>query len=143
MNMHDFPAVRENITRNITEVKSIISAPNVLDPLESRVFDRSIYLFQSITKSMIGIGNNIIIENSFRTPLNTADVFISLAEHNVILPVIIPGMKKAAITMPRLKNYQKTELVDIITGCIDDFTRCLSSYERYFQKRKTGGQECK
>jgi len=141
--MHDFPTVRENIKRNITEVKSIISAPNVLDPLESRVFDRGIYLFQSITKSMIGIGNNIIIENSFRTPLNTADVFISLAEHNVILPAIIPGMKKAAITMPRLKNYQKTELVDVITGCIDDFSRCLNSYESYFQKRETGGQECR
>jgi hypothetical protein len=140
MNMYNFPTARENIKRNIAEVKSIISAPNVLDSLESRVFDRGIYLFQSIAKSMIGIGNNIIIENSFRTPLNTADVFISLAEHNIISPSVIPGMKKAAITMTRLKSYQRTELVDVMTGCIDDFSRCLSSYQSYFQKRETGGQ---
>jgi hypothetical protein len=143
MSIHNFPSIKENIKRNINEVKSIIADPNILDPLNRKILDRCVYLFRSITKSTIDIGNSIIIENGYRTPLNTADVFISLAEHGVIPPAIIPGMKRAAIIMPRIEKCAEAELIEVMAGGIDDFSRCLSSYEAHFQKKETGGPECK
>ncbi len=140
MGIHNFPALKENITRNISEVKSMIGEQNFLDPQERNTYDRALYLFQSITRSMIDIGNNIIIERGYRTPLNTADVFISLAENKVIPPGIIPGMKRAAFAMPKIKNIQGGEMVEIIGGCLDDFSRCLSSYERFFKQEESGDQ---
>ncbi len=124
--------------KNISDVKSIISNPNALDPSDGAKFDRGVYLFQSLTKSIIAIGNDIIIENDFRAPLNPADVFISLAEHNVISTSIVPGLKKAAITMPRITNYGKPDLMEIMAGCISDFSQCLNSYSEYFASKKDG-----
>ncbi|UCF70627.1 MAG: hypothetical protein JSW49_10610 [candidate division WOR-3 bacterium] len=138
MNVHNFPNIRENIKRNIAEIKSIASDPSVLEPPHRKSFDRGVYLFQSITKSMIDIGNNIIIAHGYRTPLNTADVFISLAEHNVISPGVVPGMKKAAITLPKIKNQPEAELITVMTTCVDYFSRCLGAYDMYFKKRVTG-----
>ena len=91
---------------------------------------------------MIDIGNSIIINNDFRYPLNTADVFISLAENNVISPSIVPGLKKAALMMPKLKSYTHPELVDIMQQCIGDFNRCLNSFTKYFERRKDEVTPC-
>ncbi len=87
---------------------------------------------------MITIGNDIIIENDFRPPLNSADVFISLAEHKLISPSVVPGMKKAAMTMPRITNFTKAELVEIISDCMSNFSQCLGSYSEYFAAKKDG-----
>lgn len=87
---------------------------------------------------MITIGNDIIIENDFRPPLNSADVFISLAEHKLISPSVVPGMKKAAMTIPRITNFTKAELVEIISDCMGNFSQCLSFYSEYFAAKKDG-----
>jgi hypothetical protein len=135
--MDNFFRLRENLKNNITEVKSAIRSIDLLDAYDTQKFERIIYLFQSITKSMIEIGNNIIIENDLRSPLNTADVFISLAEHKVISPSIVPGLKRAAISMPKIRHYDNAELLDIITDCINDFSWCLNSFGKHFQSRES------
>ena len=122
--------------KNIIEVKSIINNPNALDPSDGAKFDRGVYLFQSLTKSIIAIGNDIIIENDFREPLNPADVFISLAEQNLISTSIVPGLKKAAITMPKIANCAKPALMEIMTDCLSDFSQCVNSYSEYFASKK-------
>lgn len=135
--MNNFLRLSENIRNNITEVKSAIRNADLLNAFDTQTFERVIYLFQSITKSMIEVGNNILIENDLRSPLNTADVFISLAEHNVISPSIVPGLKRAALAMPKIKSYDNTELLDIITDSINDFSWCLNSFKKHFQLKES------
>jgi hypothetical protein len=133
--MENFLRLHENTKNNITEVKSAIRNADLLSGYNPQAFERVVYLFQSIIKSMIEVGNNIIIENDLRSPLNTADVFISLAEHSVISPLIVPGLKRAALAMPKIRSYENTELLEIITECINDFSSCLYSFNKYFQSK--------
>jgi hypothetical protein len=136
--MSQFESMSESLTKNIAEIKSAVKNPDLDDNLNGQDFERIVYLFQSITKSMVDIGNRIIIENDFRSPLNTADVFISLAEHDVIPQVIVPGIKKAAITMPKIRRYTQPELLNIITECIGDVSRCLVSFKKYHNSKPSG-----
>jgi hypothetical protein len=138
MDPNSFQTLKDNMKKNITEIKSTLNNPNALDPADGSKFDRSIYLFQSLTKSMIAIGNDIIIENDFRGPVNPADVFISLAEQKLISTSIVPGLKKAAITMPRIANCTKAELMEIMNECMGDFNQCLNSFSEYFTSKKDG-----
>lgn len=133
--MDKFSRLHDTIKGNIAEVKSAIRKTDVLSGYNLQTFERVTYLFQSIIKSTIEIGNSIIIENDLRNPLNTADVFISLAEHKIISPLIVPGLKRAALAMPKIKNYEKTELLEIITECINDFSSCLYSFNKHFQSK--------
>lgn len=133
--MSHFKRMSESLTKNIAEVKSATDNPTSLNDLQGPGFERIIYLFHSITKSMVDIGNHIIIENDFRNPLNTADVFISLAEHRVIPSSVVPGMKKAAIVMPKIRDYAPTDLFGIITDCISDVSRCLVSFKKYHHSK--------
>jgi uncharacterized protein YutE (UPF0331/DUF86 family) len=120
-----------NLEKNINEMKSAMRDPGLLIDTDDRKFERMIYLFQSVGKSLVDMGNTIIIENDFRSPLNTADVFISLAEHNVIPSAIVPGLKKTMITMPRLRNYSRSELLEVIAYSIDDMKRCLTAFIKF------------
>jgi hypothetical protein len=138
MDPHTFESLQENMKKNIMEVKSIINSPSAIEPSDGAKFDRGVYLFQSVIKSLIAIGNDIIIENDFRTPLNPADVFISLAEHNLISASIVPALKKAAIAMPRISSSTKPELMEMMTECTGNFSQCLNSYSEYFASKKDG-----
>ena len=137
MNINDFLSFSENLKKNITEIKSTMRTADLLDPLSSNAYERTVYLFQSITKSVVEFGNGIIIEGDFRTPLNTADVFICLAEHNVIPPSIVPGLKKAAIAMPKVRHLEGSDLLDIIAHSINDLNRCLNAFEKYFRLKES------
>jgi uncharacterized protein YutE (UPF0331/DUF86 family) len=137
MNIDDFLNLSENLKKNIAEVKTTTKTCDLLEPLNSNSFARTVYLFQSIAKSMVDIGNGIIIESDFRTPLNTADVFISLAEHGVISPSIVPGLKKAAMAIPRIQSSEDTELLEVITNSIEDLKRCLNAFTKHFKSKES------
>lgn len=137
MNADDFLSLSENIKKNIHEVITTTKTCDLLEPLNSNSFERIVYLFQSIARSMVDIGNGIIIESDFRTPLNTADVFISLAEHSVISSSIVPGLKKAAMAMPRIQNFEDAELLEIITNSIEDLNRCLNAFTKHFRTKES------
>jgi len=138
MDFQAFQSLQENMKKNILEVKSIVNNPSALEPSEGATFDRGVYLFQSVIKSLISIGNDIIIENDFRTPLNPADVFISLAEQKTIPASIVPALKKAAIAMPRISSSTKPELMEMMTDCVSNLSQCLNSYYEYFASKKDG-----
>lgn len=138
MDPHTFESLQENMKKNILEVKSIINIPSVLEPSDGATYDRGVYLFQSVIKSLIAIGNDIIIENDFRAPLNPADVFISLAEQKLISTSIVPALKKAAIAMPRISSSTKPEIMQMMTECISNFSQCLNSYSEYFASKRDG-----
>ena len=137
MDINDFLILSDNLKKNITEIKSTLRTSDLLDPLSNNAYQRTVYLFQSITKSIVKFGNGIIIEGDFRTPLNTADVFICLAEHNVIPHSIVPGLKKAAIAMPRIGHLEGSELLDIIANSVSDLNRCLNAFEKYFKSKES------
>jgi uncharacterized protein YutE (UPF0331/DUF86 family) len=136
MDIHQFERLRENMKKNITELKSILNDQNVLNPSDPAKYDRGVYLFQSTARSMITVGNDIIIENDLRSPLNPADVFISLAEHNLLSSSIVVGMKKAAMAMPKITEFTKQELVDIMADSVRYLSKCLESYAEYFQAKQ-------
>lgn len=136
MDMRQFDTLRENMKKNLTELKSILNDPGVLNPSDAAKYDRGVYLFQSTTRSIITVGNDIIIENDLRPPLNPADVFISLAEHDLLSSTTVVGMKKAAMAMPRIAEFPKQELVDIMTDSVRYLSKCLDAYAEYFRARQ-------
>ena len=138
MGAREFENMRENISRNITEIKSIVRENAARDYIDHQSFDRGVYLFQSAVRSVINIGNNIIIEFNLRSPMNTADVFISLAENNVIPLAAVRGMKRAALAIPKIKTIADTELLEIMDVSTDALGKCLTAYADFYASQEPG-----
>jgi len=136
MNLDSFKTVHSSLEMNINEIKSTIKEPDLLEsPSHVEIFERLKYLFYSSTKSLVDIGHSIILENDFREPLNSSDVFISLAERDVVMSSVIPGIKKAVFALPKIHQYQYSEIIEIISKCVDDLHKCLDSFAVYFNQR--------
>ena len=137
MDTNDFKGLQENLKKNISEIQTAIKQKDLLEsPDRVKTLEKTKYLFYSLTKSLIEIGNGIILENNFRNPLNRADVFISLAERAVVTPSLIPGIKRAVFALPKINNYQYGELVKIISESIDDLHKCLDCYGNFFSMKE-------
>jgi len=137
--MNEFTRLSEILNKNITELKSTMKNSNWVEAFDRTAFERVVYIFRSTTKSLIDVGNGIIIENDFRKPLNTVDVFISLAEHKIISSRIVPNLKKAALMIVRMKNHDDAGIVKTIADCVPDFNRCLVSFSKYYRRKSPGG----
>jgi len=133
MDYPTFTSLYKNLKNNIEEITKTIKKPEQLKtPAGRKILERLKYLFYSLTKSTVDIGHSIILENDYRDPLNRTDIFISLAERDIILPSAVRGVKKATLVLPRLNEYPVSELLDIITNSLDDIHKCLDSFEVYF-----------
>ena len=129
-----FTALYKNLQNNITEIKEIVKNSEELKiPKNQKFFEKLRYLFYSLTKSTVDIGHSIILENEYRDPLNRADIFISLAERDIILSSVVPGVKKAALALPRLNNFSVSDLLELIAASIPDIHTCLDSFQVYFR----------
>ena len=133
MDYPTFTTLYKNLKNNIEEITKIIKTPEQLKtPAGRKILERLKYLFYSLTKSTVDIGHSIILENDYRDPLNRTDIFISLAERDIILPSAVRGVKKATLVLPRLNDYSVSELLDIVTNSLGDIHKCLDSFEVYF-----------
>ncbi len=133
MDYPTFTTLYKNLQNNIEEIKKMIKTPKQFEmPVNRKLLEKLKYLFYSLTKSTVDIGHSIILENDYRDPLNRADIFISLAERDIILSSVVPGVKKAALALPRFNDYPVSEVLDIITESIVDLHKCLDSFEVYF-----------
>ncbi len=123
----------ENLSKNIKELKDLSKNSNTPDPsVRTRIFERIKYLYYSIAKAMVDIGHGIVLENDFRDPLNRADVFISLAENDIILPSVVPGVKKSVLTMNKINQMSNDEVKVLVDSSLDDIHKCLDSFQVYF-----------
>ncbi len=133
MNPDNFKRVYGNLETNIYEIKSMIKERDILESADCvKIVERLKYLFYSITKSLVDIGHGIILENNFREPVNRTDVFISLAERDVVMSSAIPGIKQAVFALPKINSYKYPEIVEIVSKSIDDLHKCLNSFAVYF-----------
>jgi len=133
----DFEVLYDNFKKNINEIKSTIRQKDLWEsPNQIETLERTKYLFYSITKSLIDVGHSIIVENDFRIPLNRADIFISLAEHAVVVSSIVPGIKRAVLSLPKINNYQYVEIMEIMSESIDDLHKCLDYFSSYFKMKE-------
>jgi uncharacterized protein YutE (UPF0331/DUF86 family) len=133
MDPERFKEMHDNLAKNITQIKETIKKDNLPDlPKNEKAMENLIYLYYSLTKSLIDIGHSIILENDFRNPLNRADVFISLAEQDILMPSVVPGIKKAVLALPMLRDHAYADVLTIITESIDDLYKCLDSFSVYF-----------
>jgi len=135
MNPGQFRELHESLLKNIEEIKTTIKKldhNNLNLPEVIKKIERTKYLFYGLTKSLLDIGNNIIIENDFREPINNADIFVSLAEHEIIIFSIVPGVKKAILGMPYIGGRTYSELLQLISESIVDLHKCLDFFALYF-----------
>ena len=136
MDSNSFETLYENLKKNITEIKSTIKQRDLLEsPDQTGILERTKYLFYSIVKSLIDVGHGIIVENNFRIPVNSVDIFISLAERAVVAPSIVPGIKRAVLSVPRINNYQYVEIIEIMSESIDDLHKCFDYFSSYFKMK--------
>ena len=133
MDGEEFKTLYNRLTKNMDEIKEYIKAPDTFKkPEASHIRDKAKYLFYSVTKSAVDIGHSIILELELREPLNRADIFISLAEHDIMLHSVVPGIKKAVLSLPTMNTMTPEELLDLIKKSMSDIGKCLDSFDVYF-----------
>ncbi|MCK4251719.1 hypothetical protein KAX97_09730 [candidate division WOR-3 bacterium] len=133
MDYEKFKSTYEDLKKNIDEIKSTTKKADLLEsPDRTKILDRMKYLFYSLIKSLVDIGHGIILENDYREPLNRADIFISLAEREIIVSSLVPGVKKAVLALPKMNEYTHSQILEIISKSINELDTCLSSYGVYF-----------
>lgn len=128
-----FREIYETMQKSIEEIKNTSSKIDRYTPEDKiRLSEKIKYLFYGLTKTLVDVGNKIIVENDYRTPLNNADVFISLAEHDVIASNLVPGIKKAVLTIPRVMQSNADEVFTIIKESMDSICKCFDSFVVYY-----------
>jgi len=133
MNADEFTSLHDTLEENINEIQSLLRIKDLLEnPEHSGRFERMRYLFSGVVKTLIDIGHSVILENDLRDPLNRADIFISLAEHDIMMPSVVPGVKKAVLTLPKINDIDHAEVSEIIGESIEDLYKCLDSFVVYF-----------
>lgn len=133
MNADEFTAVYDRLGKNLEEIKELTKKPEAFTaPGSDRIVEKTRYLFHSAAKSLVDIGHDIILEHDYREPLNRADIFISLAERDIILSSVVPGVKKAILVLPKINAITPSELLEIITLSLTDIHKCLDSFAVYF-----------
>jgi uncharacterized protein YutE (UPF0331/DUF86 family) len=138
MDNHTFVEIQKNLAKNIDEIKETLKRKNLLtSPDTTKTIERMKYLLYSITKTLIDIGHSIMLEKDLPPPRNRADIFICLAELEIIMSSIVPGVKKAVIAFPRMNTYTPEDTVRLIASSIGDLHACLDSFAAYFTVRDT------
>ncbi len=138
MDSDTFQQIKKNLLKNIDEIKETLKRKNLLNaPDTVKTIERMKYLLYSITKTLIDIGHSIILEKDLPPPRNRADIFICLAELQIIMSNIVPGVKKAVIAFPKMNTYSPEDTVRLVTSSIGDLHACLDSFAAYFAVRDT------
>jgi len=135
MENQQFKNMYETMNRNITDIKGLLGKlkPQVIVTPESvQAMERVKYMFYGLVKFLIDTGNRILIDRDREKPINNADVFIHLAEEQVILSSSVPGVKKAVLAMPRIGYSSYTEVLQMIGESIGDLHKCLDAFAAYF-----------
>lgn len=129
----------DNLTKNIEEIKSLISKvkpESVGTPEGTKIIERVKYLFYGLVKFLIDVGNRIVLDRELRRPINNADIFIVLAEVQILMPTCVPGIKKAVLTMPRIGYCSYAEVLQLVGESLNDLHKCLDSLAAFFMMPK-------
>ncbi len=133
MNADEFKVLHDNLEEHIEEIKATLKIKELLEsPEHTKKFERMRYLYYSTVKALVDLGHSIILENDLRDPLNRADIFISLAEKDIMMSSVVPGLKKAILTLPQINSMDHARAFEIIAESIDDIHKCLDSFVVYF-----------
>lgn len=135
MENQEFKTMHETMTRNIGEIKSMLGKlkPEVMaTPDGVKAMERVKYMFYGLVKFLIDTGNRILIDRDRDKPINNADVFIHLAEEQVILSTSVPGVKKAVLAMPKIGYSSYAEVMQMIGESISDLHTCLDAFAAYY-----------
>ncbi|MEO0122463.1 MAG: hypothetical protein ABIL69_00435 [candidate division WOR-3 bacterium] len=134
-----FREVYETMQKNIEEIKTVVEKLNKYSPEDQiKLCEKIKYLFYGLAKTLVDIGNRIIVENDFRQPLNNADVFISLAENDIINSNLVPGIKKAVLVIPKVMQSNKDDVVALIKESMESICKCLDSFAVYYDLKDKG-----
>lgn len=134
-----FREIYETMQKNIEEIKTVVEKLNKYSPEDQiKLCEKVKYLFYGLAKTLVDIGNKIIVENDFRQPLNNADVFISLAEHDIINSNLVPGIKKTVLVMPKVMQSNKDDVVALIKESMESICKCLDSFAVYYDLKDKG-----
>ena len=139
MDAAEFKHMHGNLNKNIDEIKSILGRikPELLGMPEGiRAVERVKYLFYGVVKFLIDVGNRIVIDRELRKPRNNADIFISLAEGQIVMSTAVPGIKKAVLAMPRIGYCSYTEILQIVGDSLADLNKCLDSLAAFYMDLK-------
>lgn len=129
----------DNLTRNIEEIKTLLSKLKpelIVSPEGMRMVERIKYLFYGLVKFLVDVGNQVIIDRELRNPLNNADIFISLAEGQIVMSTCVPGIKKAVLTMPRIGYCSYAEVLQLVSESLNDLHKCLDCLAAFFMTPK-------
>jgi hypothetical protein len=140
MENQQFKSMYDTMTRNIADIKSMLGKlkPEVIVTQDGvKAMERVKYMFYGLVKFLIDTGNRILIDRDHDVPINNADIFIQLAEEDVLLSSSVPGVKKAVLAMPRIGYSSYVEVLQMIGESIGDLHKCLDAFAAYYMDTRT------
>jgi uncharacterized protein YutE (UPF0331/DUF86 family) len=133
MDKRKFTATVTNIGSNIELINDILKSGDDSLLAHPKRIERAKYFFASATQSLLNLCNDYIDSQDWRGPINAMDVFIVLAENDIISKEAVPGLKKAVMSIGALTRAGNAEALSIMRECMRGLEHCVSAYKVLIQ----------
>ncbi|HIE06066.1 MAG TPA: hypothetical protein EYP58_04620 [bacterium (Candidatus Stahlbacteria)] len=94
------------------------------------------YLYPSLIKDLTAIACIIQDNEHWRPPINPADIFILMADNDIIHHHIVPSLKKAIRLASKITTISKEDLFEELTSVIKHIAMCNDAFKVYFQLKE-------
>ncbi|RKX68714.1 hypothetical protein DRP53_10170 [candidate division WOR-3 bacterium] len=125
----------ELIDNNVGKLKYLIGNRTkfLADPQRS---NQARYLYPSVVNNLTQIACHIQDRENWRPPINPADIFILMADNEIIHHHIVPDLKRAIRLSTRVAKIPKEELFEELKAVIRAITMCNDAFKVYFQLKE-------
>jgi len=133
MDKRKLVATIDNISNNVSLIKEILNTGDKALLSNPKRIERAKYFFVSATQSLLNLCNDYIDNKDWRQPINAMDVFIVLAENDVIPNEAVPDLKKAVVSISTLGRGPHNESIGLMRDCLRGIEHCIAGYKVMIQ----------
>ncbi len=123
----------DNISKNVSLIQEILKTGDEALLSSPKRIDRAKYFFVSAIQSLLNLCNDYIDNKDWRQPINAMDVFIVLAENDVISNEEVPRLKKAVVSISTLNRGSNHDTLALMRECLRGIEHCVAAYKVLIQ----------
>lgn len=124
-----------HIDNNIGQIKYLINDKNKFLK-DAKRQDKARYLYPSLIEKLTQVACFIQDKENWRPPINPADIFILMADNDIIHHHIVPTLKKGIHLVSRINSLSKGELFKELKTVMKHIALCNDAFKVYFQLKE-------
>ncbi|HID32838.1 MAG TPA: DUF86 domain-containing protein [bacterium (Candidatus Stahlbacteria)] len=123
------------IDNNIGQLKYLLREKSkfLADPQR---MNQARYLYPTLIDNLTKIACHIQDLEDWRPPINPADIFILMADNEIIHHHIVPDLKRAIRLSNRITEVSKEDFFEGVRGILKAVGMCNDAFKVYFQLRE-------